>query len=380
MRDVSKRVESILRAMAIVVVSLGVGYALFRFIRWSVDSLWMDVPGSVFGGRAPWWYLLSLPAVAGLVVAWSRSRGSDGHNPLFGFSREPVEPGDFPWVLLNILASLAGGLVLGPEMALVAVGSVVGVVLTRGGDTRSITRASGLGSLAALAALAVDPLRTGHLDFSAGYSFNWWDLLPAALASAVAVALIALVRVGAFGLMRLRGGDRAIRWQLALGGLVVGGLALGYQTLTDRPVDLVLTSGEQLIAPMVALGSVGLIALTVVVKLLGYLVSQGMGFRGGPYFPVMFAGAGVGAIAGTLITGSPQAAGLAGLLATTLFLAKPPWPAVLVLALVVGVAFGGMGMLPAAVLGAAIGKLIPRIGEPVTTPRESAQSPRKGTR
>lgn len=377
-----------MRSGAIVVVALGVGYALFRFIRWSVDSLWTDLPSTAFGGDVPWWYLLGLPVLAGLVVAWSRSRGSDGHNPLFGFSRDPVEPGQFPWVVLNILASLAGGLVLGPEMALVATGSVVGVLFARGGDAGAVARASGLGSLAALAALAVDPLRTGHLDFSAGYSFDALDLLPAALAAAVAVLLIAVARAGAFALLRLRGGDRPIWWHLTLGGLVVGALALGYQALTGKPVDLVLTSGEQLIGPMVALESVSLIALTVAVKLLCYLVSQGSGFRGGPYFPVMFAGAGVGAIAGLLTTGSAQAPGIAGLLATTLFLAKPPWIAVLVLALVVGVVFGGVAMLPAAVLGAVIGKLIPGLGEsgegesgePVRTPPEPAQSPPTGTR
>ncbi len=343
--------------------SLAAGYVVYRFIEFSVAGLWTEIPAEVFGGHAPLLYVMGIPAVAGVLVAVSRSRGADGHNPLYGFARDPVTPRAFPTTLLNILITLVGGLVLGPEMALVATGSVIGAALARrtGGH---VMRGSGVGSLAALAALAVDPIRTGHLSFGLGYSFDGRDLVLAVVAAAMATVVIAAVRLGAFGLMWLRGGDRAVAWQLALGGLLVGGAAALYQATTDKPIDLVLTSGEQLIRPMVALGSVGLIVSTVLVKALAYLISMGAGFRGGPYFPVMFIGAGTGAVLGLLTTGSVQAPAMAGLLATTVFLAKPPWVAVLALGLVVGFAFGGAPMLPIALIGAAVGKLIPRNWEP----------------
>ncbi len=349
--------------LAAVIASLAAGYVVFRFIEFAVGGLWTDIPANVFAGRAPLLYVVGIPTAAGLLVAVSRRLGADGHNPLYGFSREPVSARAFPATLANILITLAGGLVLGPEMALVATGSVIGGSLARRAGT-DLARGAGLGSLAALAALAVDPIRTGHLSFGVGYSYASSDLPLAVGAASVATVLIAGVRLGAFGLMKLRGGDRPIRWQLALGGLLVGSAAVAYQTATDQPINLVLTSGEQLIRPMVGLGSVGLILATVAIKGLCYLISMGSGFRGGPYFPVMFIGAGVGAVIGLLTTGSVQAPALAGLLATTIFLAKPPWVAVVALGLVVGFAFGGVAMLPVALVGAAIGKLIPRMFEP----------------
>lgn len=354
-----------------IIGSLAAGYAVFRFIEFSVGGLWTDLPANVFAGHAPLLYVVGIPVVAGLLVAFSRSRGADGHNPLYGFAREPVAPRAFPTTLLNILITLAGGMVLGPEMALVATGSVIGAAFARrsGAD---VMHGSGIGSLAALAALAVDPIRTGHLSFGLGYTFAAWDVALAVGAAVAATIIIAAVRLGAFGLMRLRGGDRPVAWQLALGGLLVGGAAAVYQATTDKPIDLVLTSGEQLIRPMVALGSVGLIVTTVLVKAFAYLISMGAGFRGGPYFPVMFIGAGTGAVIGLLTTGSVQAPAMAGLLATTVFLAKPPWAAVLALGLVVGFAFGGAPMLPIALIGAAVGKLIPRNWEPETPVDEAA--------
>lgn len=349
--------------LATVVTALAAGYVLFRFIEFAVGGLWTDIPAQVFAGRVPLYYVVGIPVVAGLLVAWSRSVGADGHNPLYGFSRDPVAPRAFPTTLANIVITLAGGLVLGPEMALVATGSVIGGSIARRAGS-DVGRGSGLGSLAALAALAVDPIRTGHLSFGVGYSHAGSDVLLAVGAAVIATVIIAAVRAGAFGLMRLRGGDRPIAWQLAVGGLVVGAAAATYQLTTNQPVSLVLTSGEQLIRPMVGLGSVGLILTTVAIKAICYLISMGAGFRGGPYFPVMFIGAGVGAMIGLLTTGSVQAPALAGLLATTVFLAKPPWLAVLALGLVVGFAFGGAAMLPVALIGAAVGKLVPRVFEP----------------
>ena len=57
-------------------------------------------------------------------------------------------------------------------------------------------------------------------------------------------------------------------------------------------MHLVLTSGEQMVKPLLALDSTGLIAATVAVKMVVYGLSVAAGFRGGPYFPVIFAGAG----------------------------------------------------------------------------------------
>lgn len=360
------RLVALGRGLLIVVLALGVGYAVYRFIQITVGFLWVQVPSTVFHADAPAYYVLGIPVGAGLLVAASRRWGADGHNPIFGFAREPVRPRAFPATLANILLSLVGGLVLGPEMALVATGSVIGVALAGRSEPAIVRRWAGLGSLAALAALGVEPLRTGHLDLSEGYAFSASDVPLALLAGVITVAVVAAVRLGAFGLIRARMGDRPVSWQLAVGGLVVGGLAFGYHAATGQPLDMVLTSGEQMIKPLVALGSAGLIAVTVIAKSLCYLVTMGSGFRGGPYFPVMFAGAGIGAVVGLLTTGSTEAPGVAGLIAATLFLAKVPWPAGVVVAVVVGMAFGGVAMLPAALVGGVVGQFVPRTWEPTS--------------
>jgi H+/Cl- antiporter ClcA len=117
-----------------------------------------------------------------------------------------------------------------------------------------------------------------------------------------------------------------------------------------------------MIAPVVGLGSVGLIAWTVAAKMVVYGVSLGAGFRGGPYFPVMFAGAGAGAVAAGLLGASVHVPATAGLLAATTYLAHVGWRATAIIGVVVGLLVGGPAMLPAALLGAAVGRVVPREG------------------
>ena len=72
---------------------------------------------------------------------------------------------------------------------------------------------------------------------------------------------------------------------MVVAGLLVGLLALGFREATDRPVDLVLFSGQNAL-PAIAGESTGWVLLLVVVaKGLAYSLSLGAGFRGGPVFP-----------------------------------------------------------------------------------------------
>ena len=67
--------------------------------------------------------------------------------------------------------------------------------------------------------------------------------------------------------------------------LLVGVLAVGFRALADRPVDLVLFSGQTELPDVVAEGSASVLLLLVVAKGLAYALSLGAGFRGGPVFP-----------------------------------------------------------------------------------------------
>ncbi|MCH9815479.1 MAG: chloride channel protein [Actinomycetia bacterium] len=348
----------------IAILSLGLGYVVFKIVQWLVTSLWTDVPANTFDGSAPWYYLLALPMVAGVLVALFR-RGADGHNPLGGISAAPISVPDYPFVLAAILATLAGGLVLGPEVALVSTGSVIGGFIGSKQPNPDMGKAVGVGVIFGLLALVVDPIRTGTLSVGDGGSFAWDGLWHGAIAAIATAILLGVIFALGKALVAARGGDRPVVWQLALAGLAVGGVAWCYQTWADQPVDLVLTSGEQMIRPMMELGSIGLILATVAAKSLAYWISLGSGFRGGPYFPAMFAGAGFGAVTALIFDAPTQGPALAGLLAAMAYLAKTKWVFTVVLALALGFILGGLALIPVALLGAAIGKLIPRFTAPV---------------
>ncbi|MDP4015146.1 MAG: chloride channel protein [Candidatus Nanopelagicales bacterium] len=367
----------VLPSALIAVISLPCGYVVYRVVQAIVGWLWIEGPESWWDGRPPWIYMLALPVAAGALVYLARSRGGDGHNPLFGISMEPVSPRDYPSVLAAIVLSLAGGLVLGPEVAMVSTGSFLGGAL---GNAWSVPVKRGvmIGAAASLAALLVDPLFSGQLRIQGVYQFSAWDLPMAAGAGVATALLLVVVRLGAIGLLRFRGGDKPRIWQLMVGGLVVGAIAVGYQSASGQKVDLVLTSGETLIAPLVTLGSASLIAWTVLAKCAAYAVSLGSGFRGGPYFPAMFAGAGLGAAGAGALGLSAEPAAIAGVLAGITFLAHAKWSVSLALSLVIAFGLAGPAMVPVALIGGACGRLIPipipRPAEPETADAVGAAS------
>lgn len=343
-----------------VISSLAAGYVVLIALQWMVNGLWVEIPANVFDGEVPWFYVLGLPVLAGVVVALIRRR-VDGHEPLAGLAIESIPMTNYPFVLLAIAVTMAGGLILGPEVALISTGAAIGGAIAAREPGVSIGWGTTVGAASAISALAIEPIRTGSLGISSGYDFSVQDLLPAAIAAVATAVVLAVVRVVASGVVFVRGGDRPVVWQLALAGLAVGAIALVYQASTGEPIDLVLTSGERMIKPLVELGSAGLILATVLAKSLGYAISMGGGFRGGPYFPAMFAGAGVGAAVGLLTDSPAQAPAIAGVMAAVIFLAKPNWLMVLGLSVVVGLILGGPLLLPAALVGAVFGKLVPRM-------------------
>jgi H+/Cl- antiporter ClcA len=352
--------KSPLGTLLTVITSLAAGYVVLIALQWVVNGLWTEIPENFFDGDVPWFYVLGLPVLAGVLVALLRKR-ADGHEPLSGLAIESISVVDFPFVLLAIAVTMAGGLILGPEVALISTGATIGGVIAAREPGASVKWGTTIGAVSAISALAIEPIRKGSLDISSGYVFSVEDLLPAAVAAVATAVVLVLVRLLASGLTFARGGDRPIVWQVALAGLAVGVIALVYQAWSGEPVDLVLTSGERTIKPLVELGSVGLILATVLAKSLGYAITMGGGYRGGPYFPAMFAGAGVGAAVGLLTDSPAQAPAIAGVVAAAIFLAKPGWIAVVGLGVIVGLIMGGPVLIPAALVGAAFGKLIPRL-------------------
>ena len=263
-------------------------------------------------------------------------------------------------ILPAALATLGLGLVLGPEAPLIALGLGLGALSVRlirleGTGAQLLVLA---GAFAAVAALFGGPLiaafllfevtaasgkipaqqigrallpgfvaaGTGALVFTgvAGWSGLHqtnlalpslppyeslritdlaWCLLMAVVVAAVVVALRHLAhRIAAQSVLGPAG-------LLIVAGLVVGALAVVFRATADRPVDLVLFSGQAELPAVVAEGSAGVLILLVVTKGLAYALSLGAGFRGGPVFPAIALGV---AAAMAAAERSPRAAHDAG--------------------------------------------------------------------
>ena len=143
------------------------------------------------------------------------------------------------------------------------------------------------------------------------------DLFVAVAVGIVGAVLIARVRAGA-GRVAADGPPR-----LGMPGLlVVGGLAVGLlaQTASWLGADSqdVLFSGQSSIPSLVSQTSTKIVLILLVAKALGYSISLGSGFRGGPVFPAVFLGVAVAmlpvvwfGVSPTLAVGVGAAAGTA---------------------------------------------------------------------
>lgn len=239
-----------------------------------------------------------------------------------------------------------------------AIGTVLGPRLKVPVGTAAVAGAGG-----AILALFLAPSAGGAAS-STAYSYAAPDLVAALIATIATCALIAASR-----LIGMMGPAKTVSWAWLLGGgAAVGVIAAAYQVLTDQSVHLVLTSGEQMVKPLLALDSTGLIAATVAVKMVVYGLSVAAGFRGGPYFPVIFAGAGAGAVTAAIIGAGPQAAVTAGIVASVVHLAQAKWSLTIVLGVAIAFLVGGWQLIPVGLAAAALGRVIPRLDRRESTP------------
>jgi H+/Cl- antiporter ClcA len=143
---------------------------------------------------------------------------------------------------------------------------------------------------------------------------------------------------------------------LVAAGLAVGTLAVVFRATTDRPVDLVLFSGQSELPDVVAEGSAGVLVLLVVAKGLAYALSLGAGFRGGPVFPAIAIGVAAAMAAANVLPGlNTTPAVAAGIAAGTTAVLRVPFTAVLLTTLLLG--SSAFDVAPIAVLAAAVGWL-----------------------
>jgi H+/Cl- antiporter ClcA len=386
------------------------GAVLFQTAIHDLTHVVWDVVPDEFGWSEPaWWYVLLVPGIAGLLVAAAvRLPGHGGHSPLEGLGAEPIAPIALSSILTAALATLSLGLVLGPEAPLIALGLGLGALAVRmirldGTPAQLLTFA---GAFAAIAALFGGPLVAAFLLFevtAASGNIPAQQIGRALLPGFVAAGTGALVFTGVAGWDGLHQTSLSvpglpaydsvrisdIAWCLVLAALVaivvvairhlahriaaqpsvnpvallvaaglgVGALALVFRAIADRPVDLVLFSGQTELPAIVAEGSAGVLVLLVVAKGLAYALSLGSGFRGGPVFPAIALGVAAAMAAADVFPSlhtTPAVA--AGIAAGTTAVLRVPFTAVLLATLLMG--SSAFDVAPIAVLAAAMAWLV----------------------
>jgi H+/Cl- antiporter ClcA len=350
------------------VVSLVLGYVVLRLVTAGIVLVWETVPESL--GSTAAWYVLGVLLIGAVLVYLVRSRlGDTGHSPLSGISVSALTPREYLAAILAILASLFGGVVLGPEVALVSTGAVIGGVVARRMRVDDVTKVVGVSSLGAILALFINPLLSGSLSLDGAPTTIEVDQLGWAIGVAlVTTVAVALARLAA-ALVDRATGSRPHLPVLVGAGLVIGLAALALQAWTGESVLYVVTSGEELISELPTITAASTVVAIIVLKSIAYAVSLGAGFRGGPFFPVMFVGAAVGLLASLVLPEGPQtqAAMIVGVVAAVIATAPMGWRVAIILGAVIGFAMGGWALVPAAVIAAVVSRAVPRWGDRIVS-------------
>ena len=393
-------------------LGLPVAFAAVLFqsaLHHATDLVWEEIPHALDWSEPAWWYVVLVPGLAGVLVAAAlRLPGHGGHSPLEGLGLGPTPLIELPSILLAAFATLALGLVLGPEAPLIALGLGLGSVAVRlvrveGTEAELLVLA---GAFAAIAALFGSPLVAAFLIFEIAVASgaiparamgrallpgfvaagtgalvftgvgDWPGLEPFSLAvpglpaydtvriadlvwcllvaAAVAAVIVALRHLAHEIAERARGRVAAT---LVAAGLLVGVLAVLFRAIADRPVDLVLFSGQEAMPAVVAEASASVLLLLVAAKGLAYALSLGAGFRGGPVFPALLLGAAIGVLAADALPGlEVTPAFAAGIAAATAAVLRVPFTAALLATVLVG--SSAADVAPIAVLAAAVGWLV----------------------
>lgn len=351
---------------------LVLGYLALLLVNAGIGLIWEDIPAS--WETTPAWYVTGVLLLAAvLVYVVRRFVGDTGHSPIGGIAVSPLTPRDYVGAILAILASLWGGIVLGPEVALVATGSMVGTVTAKAlrfTDPATQKKIVGVGALGAILALLVGPILSGSMTLdSTPTAIELAQLawaIPIAIIASVAVTLSRLVAA----MIARAAGTGPHLVILVMAALVVAVSALLLQFWTGESVMLVVTSGEEMITDLPMLTTVSTVVAILVLKSIAYAVSLGAGYRGGPFFPAMFIGAASGLLVALLIPNGPSvsAALVVGVVAAVVATSPMKWTLVIVLGAIIGFVMGTWTLVPAAVLGAVVARAIPRWGDRITVP------------
>jgi chloride channel protein, CIC family len=399
------------RALLLLAALLGVpiSAAAWGFL-YAIDKLqtWVftDLPKDLgFHSEPTWWPLLPL-VVAGVLVGLTIKHlpGTCGHPPAEGFKAGGApEPIELPGIFLAALASLALGVVIGPEAPLIALGGGLAVcavrLAKRDVPPMTVAMVAAAGSFAAISALLGSPILAAFLLMEGsgiGGPMLGIVLVPGLLAAGVGslifIGLDSWTGLGTFSLVIpnlppfARPDGVQFLWAVAIGlaatvvgsairwlalylqprverrmvlltpvtGLAIAGCAIAYFEITGMPTSEVLFSGQTDLTTLVANSaaySAGALVALVAFKGLAYSVSLSS-FRGGPIFPAMFIGA-AGGIAMSHLPGLPLVPGVAmGIGAMSVVMLRLPLTSVMLATLLL--AKDGLAVMPLVIVAVVI--------------------------
>ena len=310
------------------------------FVHHVEHWLWQDLPQHLDESSPPWYLVIGLPVAGACLVAVARRflPGDGGHSPLHGFAGKPPLLSYAPGIALAAIGTLSFGAVLGPEGPLIALGALVGILITRLarlGAQESAVLGNGRLVRCHLGALR-RPDRRWCADDGGSDRFRRLDDLrsscpdswppPSVISSSSASATgagstprrspspacrstpvcisatwclatlvgvltaLVVVVVRRFG-FSVSDGEKRIGMPLLLilGGLTVGLLAQTADWL-GADAENVLFSGQAGVPAVVAEDSAKIVLILLVAKALAYGICLACGFRGGPVFPAIFLG------------------------------------------------------------------------------------------
>ena len=383
-----------------------VAYFYLAFVSKLQHWVFQSLPSGLGFHGTPVWWPFPLLVLAGVLVSLTITYlpGTSGHEPALGFQTGSAPTAaELPGVVLASLATLALGVVLGPEAPLIAIGGGLGALAVRlaakDAPPMAGTVMAGAGSFAAVSTLLGSPIVGAFLLMEAsglGGPVLGLVLVPGLLAAGIGtlifVGLDHLTGLGTFslaipGLPTFSHPTVALfGWALAIGavatlvgtaihlgglaaqslvlkrrlawtpvaGLVVAGVAVGFAELTHKSAEDVLFSGQDTL-PGLVLGAsewtVGALVLLAVAKSIAYAASLS-GFRGGPIFPAMFIGAAIG-VAGSHLPGLDLVPAVAmGIGAMTTVMLRLPLTSTLLAILLF--ASDGLGVTPLVIVAVVV--------------------------
>jgi H+/Cl- antiporter ClcA len=352
------------------IVSLAVGYVVLELVNAGIRFVWETIPGT--WTQTPAWYVTAVLLIAAvLVYLVRRFVGDSGHSPIGGIKVSGLTPKQYAGAILAIFASLWGGVVLGPEVALVATGSVIGGIaakLMRITESKVVTKVVGVGALGGILALFVEPFMSGTMKLGNAPTAIEVDQLGwAILVALIATLAVTIARFAAA--LIARASQAGPHLPILVGAaLIIAAAALLMQAWTGQSITYITTSGEDLITDLPTLTSASTVATIIALKTIAYAVSLGAGFRGGPFFPAMFVGAASGLLIALVLDGGPSvpAAIVVGVIAAVIATAPMKWPIAISLGVVLGFLMGTWTLVPAALVGAIVARAVPRLGDRIS--------------